>query len=100
MVNPAVPDRAPAAKPTERMQRVRVGVTGLAAILLVVVVATAVASGLRQSAEPSNATVAAPAAVTAVVAPNSADPDSEPLAQLGAAPGPTTESSASAAPKK
>ena len=100
MVNPTVPDRMPPAKPAERMQRVRVGVTGLAAIMLVVVVATAVASGLRQSADASNSAVPDPVAVAAVAAPNSADPDSEPLAQLGAAPGTTSESTEIVPPKK
>ena len=78
------------------MQRVRVGVTGLAAVLLVVVVATAVASGVRQSADATNIAVSAPTNVAVEPTPNSADPDSEPLAQLGVAPGTSSESSDSA----
>ena len=100
MVNPAVPEQTTPERPTERMQRLRVGITGLAAILLVVLIATAVASGLRRSAEANNATSAAPVAAASGTAPNSADPDSEPLAQLGVAPGPAPESGEAAPPKK
>lgn len=74
------------------MQRVRVGVTGLAAILLVVLLATAIASGVRRTA--ANESGVAPPPVVATVdgatgegATNGIDPNAEPLAQLGAAPG-------------
>jgi hypothetical protein len=87
MPDPALHDRLPPAEPGERMQRVRVGVTGLAAVVIVVAVATAVASGVRRSAEASNAVAPPPVVATVPAAPNSANPNSEPLAQLGAAPG-------------
>ncbi len=73
------------------MQRVRVGVTGLAAIVLVVLLATAIASSVRRSAV-NEAGVAPPPVVATLPAPdNSADPKAEPLAQLGAAPGGSAE---------
>jgi hypothetical protein len=65
----------------EPMERVRLGVTGLAAVLLLVLLATAIASGVRRSA---NATDAALPATTG--APNAAIERTEPLAQLGVAP--------------
>lgn len=90
MAEPVVTrDRLPPAEPGERMQRVRVGVTGLAAVILVVAVATAIASGLRRSAEISNVAAPSPVVATVGAAPNSTNPATEPLAQLGAAPGST-----------
>ena len=69
----------------ERMQRVRVGMTGLAAVGLVVLVATAVATGVRRSADENAAAVGRP--VVAVTTPAvTGDSKSEPLAQLGVAP--------------
>ena len=85
------------------MQRLRVGVTGLAAILLVVLLATAIASGVRHKAGDEMA-VTAPPPLTATVGasntvdPNTVDPNAEPLAQLGAAPGGTTDSQPVAKP--
>lgn len=69
------------------MQRLRVGITGLAAVLLVVTLATAIASGVRRTA--ANETGVAPPPVVATVGAqaNGTDPNAEPLAQLGAAPG-------------
>lgn len=76
------PRQSPTAGETrERMQRVRVGMTGLAAVGLVVMVATAVATNVRRSATETAAAVAAPAPVVSGV-----DPKTEPLAQLGVAP--------------
>jgi len=91
MVETRLTDRLPPDEPGQRMQRVRVGVTGLAAIVLVVLLATAIASGVRRSA--ANETAVSPVAASTVIAPsNAVDPKAEPLAQLGAAPGGTTES--------
>jgi cobalamin synthase len=67
----------------ERMQRVRVGVTGLAAIILVVALATAIASSVRRSAAESAAALGPPAVVQTL---NTSDEKSEPLATLGVAP--------------
>jgi hypothetical protein len=79
------PGRPPTAgEKQERMQRVRVGMTGLAAVGLIVMVATAVATGVRRSAT-ANAAAAGPPAVVATV-PMPVDAKTEPLAQLGVAP--------------
>jgi hypothetical protein len=76
-------DREPTIGETrERMQRVRVGVTGLAAVILVVALVSAVASSLRQSATDS-AIAARPDVVPTL---NMVEEKSEPLAQLGVAP--------------
>jgi hypothetical protein len=80
----------------ERMQRIRVGVTGLAAVLLVVAVATAIASGVRRSADETAANVAPPAVVVTV---DNSSSENEPLAQLGAAPG-SNDDDANKAPKQ
>jgi hypothetical protein len=66
------------------MQRIRVGMTGLAAVGLIVMVATAVATGVRRSATENAAAVGPPAVVATVPAP--VDAKTEPLAQLGVAP--------------
>ncbi len=79
------PGRPPTAGETrERMQRVRVGLTGLAAVGLIVVVATAVATSVRHRAAQN---VAGPPGVVATLpAANLSDAKTEPLAQLGVAP--------------
>ena len=80
------PGRPPTAGETrERMQRVRVGLTGLAAVGLVVMIATAVATGVRRSATENAAAVGAPPVVATIAAPDTGD-TSEPLATLGVAP--------------
>jgi cobalamin synthase len=69
----------------ERMQRVRVGVTGLAAVVLIVALATAISSGIARSAADA---VTAPPPVVATLpsrAANAAE-KSEPLAELGVTP--------------
>ena len=80
------PERPPTVGETrERMQRVRVGLTGLAAVGLLVVVATAVATSVRNRAAQSS--VAGPPNVVATLpAANASDAKTEPLAQLGVAP--------------
>ena len=65
----------------EPMERVRLGVTGLAAVLLLVLLATAIASGVRRSANATDAVLPAVAA-----APNAVAERTEPLAQLGVTP--------------
>lgn len=98
MVETHTSDRMPPAEPGQRMQRLRVGVTGLAAILLVVLLATAIASGVRRKAGDETAVTAPPPLTATVGASNSVDPNAEPLAQLGAAPGGTTDSRSAAKP--
>lgn len=96
MVDPQTANRLPPDDPGQRMQRLRVGITGLAAILIVVLLATAIASGVRRNAS-SEAPVVAPPVVATVSNDNSVgtvDPNAEPLAQLGAAPGGAPETKA------
>jgi hypothetical protein len=82
---PTFPGRPPTAGETrERMQRVRVGLTGLAAVGLIVVVATAVATSIRSRATES--AVGPPNVVATMPAANLSDAKTEPLAQLGVAP--------------
>jgi hypothetical protein len=88
MVETRLTERLPPDEPGQRMQRVRVGVTGLAAIVLVVLLATAIASSVRRNAANETAIVAPPPLVPTVAAPpNTTGANAEPLAQLGAAPG-------------
>ena len=92
------PGRPPTAGETrERMQRVRVGMTGLAAVGLVVMIATAVATGVRDSATQNAVAVGAPPVVATITAP--ADDDTaEPLATLGVAPDSKDNSTQSSKP--
>lgn len=71
-------------RPREPMERVRVGVTGLAAVVLLVAVFFVVASFVRRNAVPDNAAVANQIANAS---------DDEPLAQLGVAPSKTDNAS-------
>ncbi len=81
------PGRPPTAGETrERMQRIRVGMTGLAAVGLIVMVATAVATSVRRSATENAAAAGPPAVVATIPVPVPVDPKTEPLAQLGVAP--------------
>ena len=68
------------------IQRIRYGLTGLALVFLMVLIGTIVS----QSAE-------GPAANEAT---NIAEPPSDPLAELGVAPGPGTDNEAGASPKR
>ncbi len=70
----------------ERMQRVRVGMTGLAAVGLIVVVATAVATSVRQRAADTAALSDRPNVVATMSSSSRAAEKTEPLAQLGVAP--------------
>ena len=73
---------------SERIQRVRIGLTGLAFVFLLVLLGTAIS---RSGDPPANSLNAGATA-------NGAEPD-EPLAQIGVAPGQsTTENMASGAP--
>ena len=91
----AVPDAG------QRMQRLRVGLTGLAAVLLVVILATAIAAGVRRNAvEGANAVAPPPVVATLPASDNATATNTEPLAQLGAAPGGNPESAAQKPPPK
>lgn len=80
----------------EPMHRVRIGITGLAAIILMVALAAAIASSVRHKdatvASPANGAAAAPAPV------NASDKANEPLVQLGVAPPGETKPQATPAP--
>ena len=64
---------------SDRMQRVRIGLTGLAIVLIIVVLATLVIAQFNRQLPPQNA------AMNAAEAANVSD--DEPLADLGMAPG-------------
>ena len=69
------------------IQRIRYGLTGLAFVFLMVLIGTAVTSSEEKPADNGAAT-------------NFAEPPSDPLAELGVAPGSGTENEAGAAPKR
>ncbi len=71
---------------SERIQRVRIGLTGLALVFLLVLLGTAIS---RSSEDPSAPRVAVDAPA------NDSVPD-EPLAELGVAPGQSTTDNAAA----
>lgn len=70
----------------ERMQRMRVGLTGLAAVGLIVVIATAVATSVRKSASETAAIAGPPSVVATMPGGANETGKMEPLAQLGVAP--------------
>lgn len=71
----------------EPMQRIRVGVTGLAAVILIVLLAAAIATSVRRSAYLNGASATDSLAADGKPKTSKAvDPDAEPLAQLGVAP--------------
>ncbi len=70
------------------MQRVRIGLTGLAFVFLAVLLA-AILTGRRQDEVPAAGITASSSALPADA--NSAEQPSEPLAELGVAPGAAEE---------
>ena len=68
----------------ERMQRIRIGLTGLAFVFLLVLLGTAISRSSEDSVTPTTQNVPAG--------------PSEPLAEIGAAPGATTENETAAKP--
>ena len=64
----------------ERMQRIRIGLTGLAFVFLLVLLGTAISRSSEDSAAPP--------------VQNELQEPNEPLAEIGAAPGTTTENEA------
>lgn len=87
MADPRVSEQSSPQPSGERMQRLRVGITGLAAVLIVIAIATAIGGGMRRTAEEANVTTPPPVVATLPPAGNGTAPNTEPLAQLGAAPG-------------
>jgi hypothetical protein len=79
-----LPNSQPDGQAPDRMQRVRVGITGLASVILLLAVAGAISAGVDRRANES-ATTPPPVTATIEVPSNVADPQ-EPLAQLGVAP--------------
>ena len=69
------------------IQRIRYGLTGLAFVFLMVLIGTAV---INSGEEP----------LDNVASNNIAEPPSDPLAELGVAPGPGSENEAGTAPKR
>ena len=84
MTEPITGRSAPSTPSDERMRRLRVGITGLAGVLVLVLLATAIGSAIRRSAA-SSATVNTTGSVAAAA--NTTEGSAEPLAQLGVAPG-------------
>ena len=80
------------------MQRVKVGMIGLAAVVLLIGIASAIFSAVNR--EQPIAVAGAPKADTVAnltIANTTADPANEPLAELGVAPGASETNSAPAA---
>lgn len=71
------------------MQRVRVGLTGLAAVMLIVAVSTAIfeSAKVRPEEGPVAADEVRSEQVVANMLENSVEPPSEPLAEIGVTPG-------------
>jgi cobalamin synthase len=88
-------------KTQEPMQRIRVGVTGLAAVILIVLLAAAIATSVRRTANMTAPDATASLAVENKLANSKVvDPDAEPLAQLGVAPGANDRKDVTATPVK
>lgn len=100
MAEPLVSDESALQSSGERMQRLRVGITGLAAVLIVVAVATAVVSNVRRSADDANYVAPPPVVATVTPSGNTTEVVTEPLAQLGAAPGKPAQTPDAESPKK
>jgi hypothetical protein len=79
MTDPNRSTGLPGEERRERMQRIRVGLTGIAVVLLIVFVATALFNRVRDAQSP--------ATNAAIAAEIEAAPKDEPLADLGVAPG-------------
>ena len=78
-------------------QRIKVGLIGLAAIVLLIAVASAVIGGASREAPINTVGAAQPEVVANMAVVNDATPSAEPMAELGVAP-PTTNTVA-ATPK-
>lgn len=82
----------------QRMQRIRVGLTGLSIVLLIVAVSTAIfQSAHHRRSDTVNGAATAPTAVTNMVQ-NEAQAPNEPLTELGVTPGTPANGTAPPAP--
>jgi hypothetical protein len=77
----------------ESWRRIRVGLTGLGGILLIIGLASAMLERIGPSTSPV-------AAISGGGASKSAEPKSEPLAELGVAPGAAAPANEGSSPKK
>ncbi len=68
------------------LQRVRVGLTGLGAVLLIVAISAAIFESASQRPEPDAGANRTEAAVANMMG-NAVEPPSEPLAEIGVTPG-------------
>lgn len=82
------------------MQRVRVGLTGLAAVLLIVAVSTAIfeSAKVRPDEGPVAADDVRSEQVVANMLENTVEPPSEPLAEIGVTPGASPTAPPAASP--
>jgi len=78
------------------MQRVKVGMIGLAAVILLIALASTILGSLNRDEPPATAAGSAQSNVVAdMAATNTTAPSNEPLAELGVAPAPVnTQASA------
>jgi hypothetical protein len=77
----------PASEKAQRLQRVKVGMTGLAAVMLLIGIASMIFSALRQERPIAAAGAGSAGVVQNLTAGNDAEAANEPLADLGVAPG-------------
>jgi hypothetical protein len=78
----------PASEKAQRLQRVKVGMTGLAAVVLLIGIASMIFSALRQERPIAAAGAGSAGVVENLTVGNAAEAASnEPLADLGVAPG-------------
>jgi hypothetical protein len=83
------------------LQRVRVGLTGLGAVLLIVAVSAAIFETASHRPQSTNDAAANQTEATvANMIGNAAEPPSEPLAEIGVTPGAPTPAANAAAPTK
>ncbi|MDQ2892913.1 MAG: hypothetical protein M3R64_07480 [Pseudomonadota bacterium] len=88
---------SPTTTASSTSQRVKVGLIGLAAIILLIAVASAVIGTASRERPIDTAGAAQPAVVADMAVINAATPSAEPMAELGVAP-PTTNAAAVSPP--
>jgi hypothetical protein len=81
--------------PSPASQRVKVGLLGLAAIVLLIAIASAIIGTASREQPIDTVGAAQPEVVANLATVNAATPSAEPMAELGVAP-PTTNATASA----
>ena len=80
----------------DRMQRVRIGLTGLSCVFLLVLLAAAFLGLANNEAERADLAAGARQGVASAAADNAAEAPKDPLAELGVAPGNAPEEPATA----